>query len=327
MHWKRYGTIAVALIVLLGGAYAFWLGRQSAELPAGIVSSNGRIEAERIDVAAKLPGRIAEVRVSEGQWVEAGDLVAHMDTAEIDAQLRQAQAAVTQAEQQKLQTEALLNQRLSEQEFAQAEFARAEQLAAKGHVPQELVDQRRATLITADAGVAAARAGIDLATATIASAEATVERLQSIRADAELVAPHRGRVQYVLAKAGEVVGAGGRVVTLTDLTDIYMTIFLPARDAGLLAIGAEARIVLDPIPDYVVPAQVTFVASSAQFTPKSVETADERDQLMFRVKLTIPADLLEEYQQQAKAGVAGVGYVRVDDTVDWPDALQVKLPQ
>lgn len=327
MQLKRYGTIVAVLIALVGGAYAFWSNSQSVELPAGIVSSNGRIEAERIDVAAKQPGRIEELHVSEGQWVEAGDSVAHMDTAEVDAQLRQAKAAVVQAEQQKLQAEALLNQRLSEQEFAQAEFTRAEQLADRGHAPQELVDQRKSALTTAGAGVAAARAGIDLATATIESAEATVERLQSIRNDADLVAPHAGRIQYILAKSGEIVGAGGVVVTLTDLTDIYMTIFLPAHDAGLLAIGSEARIVLDPIPDYVIPAQVTFVASTAQFTPKSVETADERDQLMFRVKLTIPADLLEDYQEQAKAGVAGVGYVRTDDTVPWPDTLAVKLPQ
>lgn len=327
MQWKRYGTIAVALVVLSGASYAVWLNSQSAVLPTGIVSSNGRIEAERIDVAAKLPGRIAEVHVSEGQWVKAGDLVAHMDTAEIDAQLRQAKAAVTQAEQQKLQAEALLNQRASELQFATSEFARAEQLAAKGHVAQEQVDRAKTVLTTAEAGVAAAKAGVDLATATIAAAQATVERLQSVRADADLVAPHDGRVQYILAKAGEVVGAGGRVVTLTDLTDIYMTIFLPADDAGLLAIGSEARIVLDPIPEYVIPASVTFVASSAQFTPKSVETADERDQLMFRVKLTIPESLLKEYQEQAKAGVAGLGYVRTDSAIAWPDMLSVKLPK
>ncbi|MCV2892074.1 HlyD family efflux transporter periplasmic adaptor subunit [Lentibacter sp. XHP0401] len=319
--------IAATLIAISAGTYGVWLNSTKSDLPVGIASSNGRIEAERIDVAAKLPGRIAEVRVSEGQWVNAGDLVAQMDTAEIDAQLRQTEAAVSQAKQQKLQAEALLNQRSSEQEFAQAEFARAEQLAARGHAPQELVDQRKSVLTTADAGVAAARAGIDLAIATIASAEATVERLQSVRSDADLVAPRDGRVQYILAKSGEVVGAGGRVVTLTDLTDIYMTIFLPAHDAGLLAIGSEARIILDPIPDYVIPATVTFVASTAQFTPKSVETANERDQLMFRVKLTIPEELLEEYQEQAKAGVAGVGYVRTDDTIAWPDTLSVKLPQ
>ncbi|WP_194269403.1 HlyD family secretion protein [Tritonibacter litoralis] len=327
MQWKRYGTIAAVLVALSGGAYFFWLSSQSAGLPAGITGSNGRIEAERIDIAAKLPGRIAEVLVSEGQWISAGDLVATMDAVEIEAQLHQAQAAVAQAEQQKLQAEALLNQRLSEAEFARAEHARTERLAANGHATQEQLENRKTVLTTAEAGVAAARAGIDLADATIAAANASVERLQSVRNDADLVAPREGRVQYILAKAGEVVGAGGRVVTLTDLTDVYMTVFLPARDAGLLAIGSEARIVLDPIPDYVIPATVTFVASTAQFTPKSVETADERDQLMFRVKLTIPEDLLEEYQEQTKAGVAGVGYVRTDDTVPWPDTLSVKLPQ
>ncbi|WP_340107595.1 HlyD family secretion protein [Pikeienuella sp. HZG-20] len=327
MQWKRYGAIAVALIALSGAAYAIWLSSQSADLPPGVVGSNGRIEAERIDVAAKLPGRIAEVRVSEGQWVEAGDLVARLDTAEIDAELRQAEAAVAQAEQQKIQAEALLNQRGSELEFAISEFARAKQLAAKGHVAQEQVDHAKTVLTTAEAGVAAARAGVDLAKATIAAAQATVERIQSVRADADLVAPRAGRVQYILAKAGEVVGAGGKVVTLTDLTDIYMTIFLPAHDAGLLAIGSEARIVLDPIPEYVIPATVTFVSSTAQFTPKSVETADERDRLMFRVKLTIPEALLKEYQEQAKAGVAGMGYVRTDSAVPWPDTLSVKLPK
>lgn len=327
MQWKRYGMIAVALIAIGGGAYAFWLNNRAPGIPEGFALSNGRIEAERIDVAAKLPGRIAKILVSEGQWVKAGDLVARMDTAEIDAQLHQAEASVAQAEQQKLQAEALLNQRISERQFAEEEFSRTEKLATNGHVTQEQVDHARTILATADAGVAAASAGIDLAAATIAAAQASVERLQSVRADADLAAPHDGRVQYVLAKTGEIVGAGGKVVTLTDLTDIYMTIFLPARDAGLLEIGSEARIILDPIPEYVIPANVTFVASTAQFTPKSVETVDERDQLMFRVKLSIPQELLEKYQQQAKAGVAGVGYVRLDGKLPWPDMLTVKLPQ
>lgn len=327
MQWKRYSMIAAALVVIGGAGYALWLNNKASGVPAGLAMSNGRIEAERIDVAAKQPGRIAEILVSEGQWVKAGDLVARMDTAEIDARLHQAEAAVAQAEQQKLQAEALLGQRTSEQQFAQAEFSRTEKLVSNGHATQEQLDHARTVLATAEAGVAAASAGIDLATATIAAANASVEQLQSVRGDADLTAPRDGRVQYVLANAGEVVGAGGKVVTLTDLTDIYMTIFLPARDAGRLAIGSEARIVLDPIPDYVIPASVTFVASTAQFTPKSVETVDERDQLMFRVKLSIPTELLEKYQEQAKAGVSGVGYVRLDDSAAWPDTLLVKLPQ
>ena len=189
------------------------------------------------------------------------------------------------------------------------------------------MDQQRAVLDTARAAVAAADAGIALADASISAAEAAVDRLQSLIDDASLAAPRAGRVQYVLAHAGEVVASGGRVVTLTDLSDMYMTIFLPTEEAGRLAIGAEARIVLDAVPDYVIPAEVTFVASTAQFTPRSVETASERDQLMFRVKLTVAPELLAQYEDRARGGVPGVGYVLVDETVAWPADLEVRLPQ
>lgn len=327
MHWKLYGMIFAVLIMISGGAYAYWITTQEAAIPVGFAMSNGRVEAERIDVSTKLAGRIAKVLVSEGQWVEAGDLVAQMDAVEIDAQLHAAQAAVAQAQQQKLQAEALLNQRNSELTLATSTLGRIQVLANGGHASQEQLDQAKTTMTTARAGVEAAKAGIDLATATIAAANAAVDRLNSVRADANLTAPRSGRVQYILAKTGEVVAAGGKVVTLTDLTDIYMTIYLPAGEAGLLSIGSEARIILDPIPQYVIPATVTFVASTAQFTPKTVETSDEREQLMFKVKLTIPPKLLEKYQEQAKAGVAGVGYVRVDETKAWPGTLAVKLPQ
>lgn len=327
MQWKRYGMIAAILIVISGGAYAYWITTDQSEVPLGFATSNGRIEAERIDVATKLAGQVAKVLVTEGQWVEAGDLVAQMDAVEIDAQLHQAEAAVMQARQQKLQAEALLNQRNSELALAQSTLVRIDKLAVGGHASQEQLEQAKNARTTAQAGVEAAKAGIDLATATIAAANAGVDRLRSVRTDADLVAPHSGRVQYILAKTGEVVAAGGKVVTLTDLTDIYMTIYLPAGEAGLLAIGSQARIILDPIPQYVIPATVTFVASTAQFTPKTVETSDERERLMFKVKLTISPELLEKHQEEAKAGVAGVGYVNLDETKAWPESLAVKLPQ
>ena len=320
--------VAVLVVLVLGaGGYSVWQRIAEPRLPEGIVSANGRIEAERIDVSSKIARRVADVLVREGDWVEAGALVARLDTTEIEAQLHQAEAQVNQAEQQKLQSNALLNQRKSELAYAEQEFSRAEQLSERGHGTVQQVDNQRMVLATARASVAAAEAGIGLADATIASATASVERLRSVIADAELVAPRAGRVQYVLANEGEVVGAGGKVVTLTDLTDVYMTVFLHAADAGRLAIGAEARLVLDPIPQYVVPARVTFVASTAQFTPKTVETSDERAKLMFRVRLGLPEDLLKTYQEQAKAGVAGMGYVRVEPAASWPDWLAVKLPQ
>jgi HlyD family secretion protein len=254
-------------------------------------------------------------------------VIARIETTELGARLRQAQAGILQAERQEDQAEALLQQRSAELALAQADFMRVEKLSTDGFAAAQKLDQQRAVLNTAQAGVAAAEAGIDLAKATIVAAQAAADEVQSSINDATLTAPRAGRVQYVLTHKGEVLAAGSTAVTLTDLSDMYMTIFLPTRDVGRLAIGAEARIILDPIPEYVIPATVTFVASTAQFTPKSVETEAERDQLMFRVKLTIDPALLAEYQDRARGGVPGVGYVRVDDSAQWPDELVVRLPK
>lgn len=317
---------AALLVVIIVAGVAWWQISRQSDLPEGISRSNGRIEAERISVATKLAGRVAEVLVEEGDWVEQGQLIARMDTADLEAELKQAQATVVQARQQKLQAEALLAQRRSELTTAETNYARVEQLAADGFRSQAELDAQRTILDSARAALASAEAGLPLAEASIEVAEAAVEGVQSLIDDSSLVAPRAGRVQYVLNHPGEVVAAGASVVTLTDLSDMYMTIYLPSRDAARLAIGGDARIILDAIPEYVIPATVTFVSSTAQFTPKSVETSEEREQLMFRVKLTIAPDLLAEYQDRARAGVPGVGYVRVAESVEWPPELEVRLP-
>ena len=133
-------------------------------------------------------------------------------------------------------------------------------------------------------------------------------------------------MQYRLARAGEVVAAGQRVLTILDLNDVYMTIYLPAKEAGQLALGDEARTILDPVPQYVFPSTISFVATEAQFTPKSVETAEEREKLMFRVKLQADPEVLKKYHRQVKTGVRGLGFVRTDPKVPWPAELTVKLP-
>ena len=105
-----------------------------------------------------------------------------------------------------------------------------------------------------------------------------------------------------------------------------MTIYVPGDVAGKLALGDEVRWILDPVPQYVFPATISFVATEAQFTPKSVETAEERAKLMFRVKLQADPKVLDQYYQQVKTGIRGLGFVRSDPKVPWPDNLQVKLP-
>jgi HlyD family secretion protein len=188
------------------------------------------------------------------------------------------------------------------------------------------VDLRRAQKAAASAAVASATAGIASAQASIEAAEATADRLRTDLADYALTAPRAGRVQYRLVDAGEVVAAGGVVASLLDLTDVSMTIYLPTGAVGPLRHGAEARLIFDAAPDYVAPAIVTFVAGEAQFTPKYVETESEREKLMFRVKLTIPPEVLKAHQHVVKTGVPGVAWVRIDPAAPWPEALAVRLP-
>jgi HlyD family secretion protein len=162
--------------------------------------------------------------------------------------------------------------------------------------------------------------------AAIEAAQASIERIRVDIADSELRAPRAGRVLYRLAEAGEVLGVGGKVLTLLDLTDVYMVIFLPETVVGRVALGAEARIVLDAAPEYVIPAKVSFVASRAQFTPKQVETREAREKLSFRVKLRIDPELLRHYEPLVKTGVPGVAYVRLQPEIAWPENLNPRLP-
>ena len=296
------------------------------DMPEGIVKTNGRIEATEVDVAAKYPGRLATVSVNEGDEVTAGQAVATISSPETEAQLRGAQAQVLKAKQSLAEAVALIAQRKSDLDFARPDYERGKTLLEHGNIPQQVVDQRRNKLEAAEAGYVAANAQRDQAEAAIKAAEADVERLQSILVDLVLVSPRSGRVQYRLARAGEVVGAGQRVLTILDLNDVYMTIYLPANVAGRLALGDEARTILDPVPQNVFPNTISFVATEAQFTPKSVETAEEREKLMFRVKLQADPQVINKYYRQVKTGVRGLGFVRTDPKIPWPAELAVKLP-
>jgi HlyD family secretion protein len=297
------------------------------DMPEGIVKSNGRIEATEVDVAAKYPGRLAKLTVDEGDEVTAGQSVATISSPETEAQLRGAQAQVLKAKQALAEAVALIAQRKSDLDFTRTDYDRGKMLVEHGNIPQQVVDQRRNKFEAAEAGYVAAQAQRDQAEAAIKAAEADVERLQSILVDLVLVSPRSGRVQYRLARAGEVVSAGQRILTILDLNDVYMTIYLPADDAGKLTLGDEARVIADPIPQFVIPATISFVATDAQFTPKSVETAEERQKLMFRVKLQGDPKVLDKYHRQVKTGVRGLGFVRTSPKIAWPQELVVKLPQ
>ena len=293
----------------------------------GVYSSNGRLEVQTVDVAAKYDGRISEILADEGDLVGADDPLARLDPRDAQAQVNAAKAAVMQARASKTIAEATLTQAQSALAVARTTFDRTTKLHASGTAPQSVLDDVTNTRNSAEASVAMAKAQIEDAEAVIAAAGADLELAELVLDDMNVRAPLRGRVLYRLHEPGEVLAAGYPIMTLLDLSDVYMNIYLPASVVGTLAINDEARLVFDPIPDYVVPARVTFISPQSQFTPKNVETTEQREELVFRVKLSVPRELLSKFEEQIKSGVRGIGFVRTDPTADWPADLQVNVPE
>ncbi len=338
--------VLILLPLLAGGGLYWWYKLRPGGDDGAFARGNGRIEATEVDVAAKLAGRLTAVLVQEGDDVTAGQVLATMDAKVLKAELRAARAAVLEAGQKKasaeavveqrrneiLAAEALTAQRASQLRLSQAELDRTRTLHAGGNVAQERLDvdqtaartgaaqldAANAQLYAAKSALEAAKAGVLQAQAAVEAAEARAEGIQADIADSSLVSPIDGRALYRLAEPGEVLAAGGRVLTLLDVSDVYMTLFLPTSQAGRAALDAEARIVLDARPDLSIPARVTFVSPQAQFTPKAVETSEEREKLMFRVKVAIPPALLRKYAKLVKTGLPGVAYVRLDPKAPWP---------
>jgi HlyD family secretion protein len=318
----KWWLAAVSLLVIAGLAAFGWLRLHNSAIPEGIASGNGRLEATQVDIATKLPGRVAEVLVHEGDFLEAGQVVARMDSQSLQAELKQAKAETQKARNERISATALIEQRRSEHQLARKDYERSRNLFADDAIASKQVDADRTRMETTRAILTEAEAKRQESDAEIETRMAKAEKIQVDIADSMLATPLAGRVLYRLAEPGEVLAAGGKILTVLDLTDVYMTIFLPTAQALRLRIGADARLVFDALPDLAVPASVSFVAPEAQFTPKEVETRTEREKLMFRIKVKIDPELLMKHLAAVKTGVPGVAYVRLDPQAEWPEDIK-----
>lgn len=345
----------IGCILLIIGIFFLWQYLQPKKLGEHFSCGNGRIEATEIDIAAKTAGRIKDIVADEGDFVSKGQILARMDTDQLEAQRREAEAQlqqaryaietaqsqVTQKVSEKAAAIAVLAQRKAELVALRKRLDRAEVLSKKGASSIQDLDDSRANFLSGQAAISAAEAQVAAAEAAITTAksqllgshtvttatQATIDRLQVDIDDGILKAPCDGRVQYRVSEPGEVLDSGGKVLNMVDLSDVHMTFFLPTAVAGKLGIGTEVRLILDAIPQFVIPAQISFVADVAQFTPKTVETASERQKLMFRVKAKIDPELLKRHITQVKTGLPGMAYVRLDQQTGWPPRLQIHLPE
>lgn len=319
-------TILLLVAVAAAGDALYRWQSQQEKLPEELLSGSGRIESEQVDVSVKYAGRLQEVLVHEGDLVSAGQVLARVDTTELQALRAKQVADMTVAEASMHEATATVEQRRADLLLKQASVRRILPLAKKKLASAQQLDEAQSASRAASANLKAANETVVARLRAIDAAKALIAQTDIQIADAALKAPVKGRILYRLATPGEVVAAGGKVLTIIDLSEIYMEIYLPSEQAIRLALGSPARIQLDGT-GFALPAKVSFVSPEAQFTPKQVETRSERDKLMFRVKLRVPQSLVERHIEHVKTGARATGYVWLAPGVPvWPEFLQKRLP-
>ncbi|MDP3940012.1 MAG: efflux RND transporter periplasmic adaptor subunit [Deltaproteobacteria bacterium] len=310
---KSNFVIGVVGAAALGvGSLGYWiLGND--EIPDGIVIVNGRIEGDSVVVAAKIPGRIISMKVKEGDDVAAGQLIAELESGQIVARVEQAAAgaraagsaldasrsAASAARQDISQAEAAVAGRDAQIRKARTDATRVEKLFEQGVVAQSMRDDARTAREVAEAelraarervsgarqAAAAAEARVAAATGDLERAKAALEEARATFGDTQIQAPSRGIVMTKVAEEGEVLAAGSPIVILVDLGRLHMKAYVPEPQIGLVKLGNPAHVHVDAMPERPFPATVREIASQSEFTPKEVQTREERVKQVVAVKL------------------------------------------
>ena len=320
--WKWIiAGLGVAIVAFIGVRY---LIKRHNALPEGIASGNGRIEGKLVDVSAKEPLRVKEILVDEGALVKPGQVLVRLDTVTLESELAEAKAAV-QAAEEKLAVAKATIVKQQERDRSRRRRGRRARSGWSSRAPA-----RSASWTCATTKVETTKAGLSEAEAMLADRHP--ERRGRARERGDDPDAHRrrdpagrrspGGCSIAWRSRARCCAPGGKALTLVNLDDIYMEIFLPSEQAAAVKIGAEGRVTVDYDPKRAVAGQVSFVSPEAQFTPKQVETKSEREKLMFRVKIQLPKEVVGQYIERIKTGVRGVGYVKVKDSAVWPARLQ-----
>jgi len=306
--------IGISLLIAAVAAFGVWLAWGRDGGPAAGITASGTVEATDANLGFLVPGRVAEVRVVEGDRVQAGAELARLDTRELDAQREAARADVEAAEaalaelragartQEISGAEAGVRSAVRRAEEAEDNAARARTLFEGGAISRQALDRAESEQAAARAAADQAREALDLlregpreevlrvGRARLAQAEARLASAEAARANAVILAPFEGVVTVRHREPGEAVSPGAPVLTLLDTDDRWVRIYVREDRLGGVRLGAGATIVSDTYPDRVVQGEVVFIGSEAEFTPRNVQTAEERTRLVYPVRVRITGD-------------------------------------
>jgi HlyD family secretion protein len=295
-----------------------------------IITASGTIETVEVHVASKVSGELLELAVEEGTRVKSGDKLAVVDHATLDIQLRQAAAGVRLAEAQLAllvkgarsedirQAEAALKQAEAGLAVAEDDARRMRALAKTGSVTAKQAEDAEARLTVATAQRSAAAEAvakvrtlarpeeIQASEARLAQAVAAADFLKKTIADCTITAPAGGIVTHRAVESGELVNPGATIVTLAELDSVYVMIYVTENELGRVRLGGSAEIKIDSFPNKIFEGKVTYISSEAEFTPKNVQTKEDRVKLVFGVKVEI-----ENREGLLKPGLPADAVIRV----------------
>lgn len=306
--------IRIVVPVLLGVAVTGWLLTRGDGAPEGTLAASGTVEATTAELGFQIAGRIATIGVDEGDMVSESQELARLDTSELDANLGAARAQQSAAEarlaemlagsrpQEIASVEAAMRSAVQRADNARRELERARTLYEGGAISRQALDQAETAVEVAESAREQARAALDIARegprresvqaqrALVEQARANVARAEATLSNAVVTAPFAGLVTIEHRRAGETVAPGAPVVTLLDRDDRWVRIYVREDVIGRVDIGMPASISSDSYPDRVYEGEVTFIGSEAEFTPRNVQTTEERTRLVYPVKVRITGD-------------------------------------
>ena len=296
---KKILPFVVMLAIVAGIWWAYTRFVQTEPLPEGLIQANGRIEGDPVMVSSKYPGRIASISVKEGDDVTAGDVLVQLEAEEIAAKVRQAEEGVAAVEHQ-------VQAVRSQCEQAQRDARRFRDLYAEGTATEREAEEAELAENVAQEQQTAIEA-------QLRQAKAMLDEVCSARDDLTLTAPADGVITNRLHEPGTVIAAGTPVLTLVNLDTLYLKVYVPENQIGMLALGLDAKIYTDAFPNEPFDASVAYIASRAEFTPKEVQTPDERVKTVYAVKLNLKANP----GHRLTPGIPADAVIRWDETVPW----------
>ncbi len=327
---KRLILILLLLGVLIAlGVWLYWGNKQTEP---GILRLSGHIEATETDLGFKVPGKIAAIRFEEGEEVQAGQVVAELESQDLRREVDAAQArlAAARANRAKLergyrpqevaQAQAEVGRAQADYEDKAKDYRRMQNLFKRGVVPASTRDKAEAAYLMAKETLSQARENYDLrkegfrqedikaARADLRQAQAALELAETRLGYATITSPVTGVVLARPMEPGQVAAVGATVLTLGDLDHAYFEGYIPETDLAKVHYGQKAVVTTDTYPDKRYPAWVSYISSKAEFTPKSVETYKERITLVYRTKIRV-----ENPQHELKPGMPAQARIFLDE--------------